>query len=90
MVRPDELKLCLQLHNQNHTQSCIDSLLCMIIMCMVIHADTAATVEFAQSSYNVSESEGLFQVCASIDVKLEVNVSVSILSDDVTAQGVYT
>ena len=59
-------------------------------MSMAIHADTAATVEFTQSFYNFSESEDLLQVCASIDVELEVNVLVIILSDDVTAQGVYT
>ena len=57
---------------------------------MAIHADIAATVEFTQSSYNISESEELLQVCASIDVELEVNVLVSVLSDDVTAQGMCT
>ena len=56
---------------------------------MSMHADTAATVDFSQPSYNTSEGEGLLQVCASISVELEVNVSVNILSEDITAQGVY-
>jgi hypothetical protein len=56
---------------------------------MAIHADTAVTVEFTHSSYNVSEldREGLLQVCASINVEVEVNVSVNIQSEDDTAQG---
>ena len=56
---------------------------------MAIHADTAATVEFTHSSYNVSETEGLLQVCTGINVKVEVNVSVNIQSEDITAQGMY-
>ena len=44
-------------------------------------------VGFTQSSYNTSEDEGLLQVCASISVELEVNVSVNIQSEDIIAQG---
>jgi hypothetical protein len=54
---------------------------------MAIHADTAVTVEFTHSSYNVSELERMLQVCASINVEVEVNVSMNIQSQDVTAQG---
>lgn len=52
-----------------------------------IHADTAVTVEFTNSSYNISELEGPLRVCASINVEVEVNVSMNIQSEDVTAQG---
>lgn len=61
----------------------------IVMMCMALHSDAAARVEFTHSSYNVSEGEGLLQVCVSINVELEVNVSVNILSEDITAQGVY-
>ena len=44
-------------------------------------------MEFTRSSYNVSETEGMLQICASINVEVELNVSVNIQSEDITAQG---
>ena len=44
-------------------------------------------MEFTRSSYNVSETEGMLQICASINIEVEVNVSVNIQSEDITAQG---
>ena len=59
----------------------------MNAVCLAIPTDTAATVELTCSSYNVSETEGVLQICASINMEVEVNVSVNIQSEDITAQG---
>ena len=44
-------------------------------------------MEFTRSSYNVSETEGMLQICASINVEMELNISVNIQSEGITAQG---
>ena len=85
MARLHELLLGMGMGLVARLHECI-----IVMMCMALHSDAAARVEFTHSYYNVSEGEGLLQVCASINVKLEVNVLVNILSEDITAQGVYT
>ena len=50
-------------------------------------ADLGATVYFSQSSYSISESEGILQICASISVWMDFNVSVGIKSESITANG---
>ena len=52
-------------------------------------ADLGATVYFSQSSYSIAETEGVIQICASISVWTDFNISVGIESESITANGKY-
>ena len=49
--------------------------------------DLGAVIYFSQSSYSISEREGILQICPSIFIETDFNVSVGIESESITAHG---
>ena len=58
----------------------------VVLLCTHV-TDLGATVYFSQSSYSITETEGVLQVCASISVWTDFNVSVGVESESITADG---